>query len=105
MRGKFEQIERANDARLHRVHRIGLIVRRRSGACEIVNLIHRQIDRIDDIVAHEAERVVTQEIAQVLKPPRRKIIDADDEVSFVQKTFAKMRTEKSGTACYKNAPC
>jgi hypothetical protein len=56
-------------------------------------------------VAHEAERVVTQEIAQVLKPSRRKIIDADDEVSFVQKTLAKMGTEKSCSACDKNAPC
>ncbi|MNO01349.1 hypothetical protein D3C81_2214680 [compost metagenome] len=78
---------------------------RRCGACEIVNLVHRQIDRVDNIVTHEAERVVAQEIAQVLKPPCRKIIDADDKVSFVQKTLAKMRTEKSCTACHKNASC
>ncbi len=80
-------------------------MRRRCRTCEIVNLVYRQIDRVDDIVAHEAECVVTQEIAQVLKPSRRKIIDADDEVSFIQKTLAEMRAKKSGTACYKNAPC
>lgn len=80
-------------------------MRRRCGTCEIINLVYRQINRVNDIMAHEAERVVTQEIAQVLKPPRRKIIDANDEVSFVQKTFAKMRAKKSGTARYQNAPC
>ncbi len=79
-------------------------MRRRSRACQIVDLVHRQIDRVDDIVTHEAERVVTQEIAQVLKPPRRKIIDADDEVAFVQKTFAKMRAKKSRATGDKDAP-
>ena len=72
--------------------RVGLIVRRRRRAGEIIDLVYRQIDRINDVVSYIAERVKAQEVAQIFHSSRGKIVHTDDGPTFTQKKFTKMRS-------------
>jgi hypothetical protein len=77
-------------------------MRRRSRACQIVDFINRQIERMHNVMANEAECVVAQQIAQVFDTPRGKIIDTDNEITFAQEPFAKMRTQEPCSASNEN---
>ena len=70
--------------------RIGLIMRRRGGTGEVVDFIDRNVYRLDNIMANEAECVVAQQVAQIIHAARREIVQANDGVSVFQQALTKM---------------
>jgi hypothetical protein len=75
-------------------------MRRGGRAGEIVDFVDRQIEWFHDIVAYEAESIEVQEMPYVLHSTRGKIVHANDRLPFLQKTLAKVRSKKAGTAGY-----
>ena len=63
--GQFQQVECTEDRRLHRVDRIGLVVRRRCRAGKVVDFIDLDVDRIDDVMPDDAEAVEVAEMADI----------------------------------------
>jgi len=58
---------------------------------------------IDDVVPHEFEALVREEMRDVLFPAGEQIVDADDFVTVLEQTIAQMRAKEAGTAGDKNA--
>ena len=76
--GKSEHIYRTHNARLHRLHRIVLVMNRRRGAGKVIYLIHFQEDWLDDVVAHKFEVLVTKQMENVFSSPGKEIVETDD---------------------------
>jgi hypothetical protein len=76
---------------------------RRGGTREVVDLVNLEQDRFSHIVPDELKSVVVQQVKDVFLSPGKKIVKTNNFVAFVQKSFAKMRSDKSGTAGDKNS--
>ena len=100
---KAEHIDRAHDVGLDGLDRIVLVMDRRRGASEIIDLIDLEQDRLGHIVTDELEIVVVQQMRDVLFAAGKEIVETDDLVAFIKKPFAKMRTDKPGPAGDKNS--
>ncbi|KAM0953272.1 hypothetical protein DsansV1_C02g0022301 [Dioscorea sansibarensis] len=53
----------------------------RSGASEMIDLIHFQQDRLHNIMPDELKLWITEMVDQILLPPSKKVIDHDDAVT------------------------
>ena len=72
--------------------------RRRAG--QIVDLVDLDIERHRDVVTHDFEARVAEQMFDVLPPAGVVIVDAQDFVAFGQKPLAKMRADETGAAGY-----
>lgn len=54
---------------------------RRSGASEMIDLIHFQQDRLHNIMPDQLKPRITEVVDQILLPPCKKVIDHDDAVT------------------------
>ena len=89
-----------------RCHGIGLVVRWRCGAGQIVDVVEtRQLvfERPHDVVFNDLEPPAGCQRANVCWPPSVKIVDADHMVALTHQVFAEMRAEKARAACHYNA--
>ena len=80
-----------------------LIVRRRGGAGQVVNLIDLVFERLGHIVADQFEIGIAHEVGDVALPAGEKIVEADDFISLVEKSLAEMGPKKAGSAGDQNA--
>jgi hypothetical protein len=72
-----------------------------NGGCrtgQVVDLIHFEVDGVGDIVTNAFEVVIPEEMADVVLAAREKIVKAQDLLSFGEKPFAQVRSEKTGAA-------
>jgi hypothetical protein len=67
-------------------------------AREVVNPIYLELERVDDIVTHELEAGITDEMLDIRLTTGEEIIETDDFVSLLDKTVAEMGTKESGSA-------
>ena len=67
-----------------RLDRIKLIVNRRGGTSEIVNLIYLDIQRKCDIMPQQFESRILDQIQNIVLVPRKKVVDAKDFMTFIQ---------------------
>ena len=70
--------------------------RRRAG--EVVDLVHLQPERLDDVVAEELEVGLREEVGDVGFLAREKVVDADHVVSQGDQPFAEVAAEEAGAA-------
>ena len=98
MRAFTEHIDRAHHVCLDRLDRVVLVMNRRCGTRQIVDLIDLKQYRLRHVMADEFKSVVVQEFGDILLASGKKIVEADDFAAFAQQSFAQMRTDKSGTA-------
>jgi hypothetical protein len=96
-----EAVDRPHDRRLRRLDGIELVVRRRGGTGEVVDLVHLILERVDDVVPHKFEGGWPAG-ARCWFPPGEKIVEADDLVPVLEQAIAEMGTQKAGAAGDKN---
>jgi hypothetical protein len=93
-----QAVDGTHDGRLGRLDGVELVVRRRGGAGQIVNLIHLELEGIDDVVPYQLESGVIQEVRNVGLPSGEEIIEANDFMPLRQQPIAEMGTQKPGAA-------
>lgn len=101
--GQPQHIDRAVHAGLGGLHRIKLVVNRRRWTGQVVDLVHLNIERKGNIVAHELEVRVIEQMGDVVLGAGEEVVQTDDVMSVVQKALAQMRAEKAGAASDKDA--
>ena len=65
---------------------------------QVVDLVHFQVDRQDDVVADQLEVGLSQQVADVGFLAGEEVIQADHVVSLADELFAEMGAEKAGPA-------
>lgn len=73
-----------------------LIVNRRGGTCQVIDLIYLNIEREGDVVAHQLKMWIIQQVRNVVFRASKEIVDADDIVTLGKQTLAKVRAKKAG---------
>jgi hypothetical protein len=96
--GEAQYVDRTVDARLRRLHRVELIVDGRGRAGEVVDLVYLDIEREGDVMAHQFETRLLQEVGDVVLPAGEKIIDTQNILALRDEPLAQVRAEESGAA-------
>jgi hypothetical protein len=69
----------------------------------VVDLIHLDDVRLDDVVTDELEMVVTEEVLDISARSGKEVVEAGDFVAVSQQTFAKVRAQEAGAAGHQDA--
>jgi len=96
--GQAQHVDGAVHAGLGGLHRIVLVVDRRSRAGEIVDLVDLDIERERHVMAHQLEARIAQAIDDVLLVAGEIVVDAQDVVAARQKALAEMRPQEARAA-------
>jgi hypothetical protein len=67
---------------------------------EIVDLVHLDKERKGYVVAKEFEFRIPQQMQHILPSSGEEVVDAENVVAVVQKPFAQVRTQETGSAGY-----
>lgn len=93
--GQAEHVDGAMHAGLGGLHRIELVVNGRGWAGQVVDFVHFKVQRKSDVVADDFKAWIAKQVRDVLLGAGEEIVHADDLVSFTEKPFAKVRSEKA----------
>ncbi len=96
--GQAEGVECAHYIGLDGFYGVVLIMYGGGWTGKVENTIGLYHDRVCDVMSNEFEVWVVQEVGDVLLASRKEIIQAEYFFTAVQQLFAKVRTNKSGTA-------
>src|SRR5262249_38302445 len=80
------------------LHRIKLVVNGRSRTGQIENFIGLDVERETNVMAHQLEASIRQQMMHVASGPGVEIINAQNFVAAFQQAIAKVRSNKSGSA-------
>lgn len=97
-----QHVDRAVNRRLCRLHRIMLVVDRRSRAGEIEDLVNFDEERKAHVVAKEFEPRVLMQMLDVPLGARKEIVDAQDIMPLFEQPVDQVRPEEPGSAGYQN---
>jgi hypothetical protein len=87
------------DARLRRLHGVELIVDRRGGTGEVVDLVDLERQRHRDVVRISLEdRVRAAGAATFARVPREEVVEAQHFVSLGEQSLAEMRADEARAA-------
>jgi hypothetical protein len=67
-----------------------LVVDRRAGTGEVVDLLHLEQEGLADVVAHQLEPPRVGQVADVLPPSREEVVETDDMVALPDRTLAQL---------------
>ena len=101
--GEAEQVDRAMDRRLGRLDGIVLVMDRRGGAGEVVDFVDFDEQREGDVVAHQLEFRVGEEVRDIGLVAGEEIVGANDFMAVVQQSLAQMRAEETGASGHQDA--
>jgi hypothetical protein len=85
-------------ADLRGLHRIKLVVNGRSRTGQIENFIDFDVERETNVMAHQLEARIRQQMMHVASRPGVEIIDAQNLIAAFQQAIAKVRSNKSRSA-------
>ena len=88
---------------LHRLDGVVLVVGGGSWAGEVVDAVNLELERVDDVMAHEFEAGIADEMLDVRLTTSEEIIKTDNFMSLLDKTVAEMGTKESGSAGNENS--
>lgn len=98
---EIQYVLRSEDVRHHRGNRIHSIYCRRCRTGQVINLIQFiRLERLVDVMLYERKSRTNQKVGNILLHSSAQIIQASDFVSFIQKSTAKMRSQKTGSTGY-----
>jgi hypothetical protein len=75
---KVEHVDRAQHIGANRAHGIGLVLHRRGGAGEIVDLIDVDRERSGHVMRHGCESRLSDEVPDILHPAGQLVVRTDD---------------------------
>lgn len=82
--------------------RVVLVMHRRGGAGEVVDLVNFQENRLDDVVPDELEPGVAEVVHQVVLPPREEVIHHDHAVPSLHQTVHEVAPHEAGPTSHQN---
>ena len=88
--GQAQHVDGAEHAGLGRLHGVELVVDGRGGAGQVVDLVHLDVERKADVVAHQLEVRVVEQVRDVAPASGEEIVDAEHVVAFLQQEGAKV---------------
>ncbi len=91
-------MDRTHHRGLDRLDRVVLIVRRRGGAGEVVDLIDLEFERLGHIVADQFEIGMLEQVGDIAFAAGEKVVEANHLVALAEKPFAKMGAQKARSA-------
>jgi hypothetical protein len=94
--GKPEHVDCAMHRGFGRLHRVVLVVDRRSGTGEIVDLVDLDIERKRHIVAQEFEARIGVEMVDIALRAGEEIVEAQHFVAFGKQPVRQVRAEEAG---------
>ena len=86
--GQAKHVLRSHEGGLHGLYRVVLVVHRRGGAGQVVNLVDFCAERLGDVVPDELEVWFRQKIADVFPARREEVVQAYDVVPLVDEPSA-----------------
>ena len=96
--GKPEAVDGPDHGGLHGLDGIVLVVRRGSGAGEVVDAIDLELERVDHVVTDEFEVGIADEMLNVGLASSEEVVEADDFMSLLDEAIAEVGTKESGAA-------
>ena len=96
--GQAEHVDGAVHAGLGGLHGVELVVDGRSRAGQVVDLVDLDVEREGDVVAHELEVGVVEQMQDVVLGAGEKVIEAEDIVAVGEQALAEVGTEEAGAA-------
>src|SRR5262249_16834055 len=85
-----EHVERAVDRGADGPHRIALVVDRRRGAGEVIDLVDLDDDGLGDVVADELEATLAEEGLDALARAGEEVVEANDLIAVGEEAPAEM---------------
>jgi hypothetical protein len=88
--GVLEQMEGAQHARLQSVDRVALVLRRRSGAGKIVDLVGLQVlgQGLDDVMRENAEASIAAQMVDVAGTAGLEVVEAENPMATGEQRLA-----------------
>lgn len=93
--GEPQHVDGSDDAGLNGLDRIVLVVNRRRGTGQIIDLINFEQDRFNHVVTLEFKPRIAQEVRDIFAPSGEEVVETDHFVLFGQQAFAKVRTQEA----------
>src|SRR6185369_13129140 len=78
-----KHIDRAHYIRLHCLYRVVLVVHRRRGTREVIDLIDFEEYRLGDVMTQQLEALIIEQVKDIFAPAGEEIIEAEHLVTFV----------------------
>jgi hypothetical protein len=97
-----QHVDRADHAGFHRLDRVVLIVARRGGAGEIVNLVDFERDRMRDVMPHELEVGLAEQMVDVRLLAGEEVVEANHIMPLADEPLTNMRPQKPGAPGHQN---
>uniref|UniRef100_A0A2P2M447 Uncharacterized protein n=1 Tax=Rhizophora mucronata TaxID=61149 RepID=A0A2P2M447_RHIMU len=91
-----QHVQRTHHIGLDSLDRIELIMDRRCGASQVVDLINFQQNRLDDIVSNELKSRIPKQMHQVFFPSGEKVINHDNLIPARDQLIHEMAADKPG---------
>ena len=101
--GHAQHVDRPHHRGLHRLDGIVLVVARRGGAGQVVDLVDLQQDRQRHVVANQLEVRPAEQMGDVRLLAGEEVVEADHVVPLLDQPLAEVRAEKAGAAGDQNA--
>jgi hypothetical protein len=88
---------------LCRLDGVGGIGDRRRRGREIVDLVHFELDRVDDVVLDQREIRIGEVVGDVVDPAGGIVVETDDRVPLADQPVAQVGAEKPGASRYESS--
>jgi hypothetical protein len=96
--GQAEHVDGAVHAGLGGLHRVVLVVDGAGRAGQVVDLVHLDKQRKGDVVAHQLEAGVVEQVRDVVLGAGEEVVDTEHVVPFGQQAVAQVAAQKAGAA-------
>ena len=96
--GQAQHVDGAVDAGLGGLDRVVLIMDGRGRAGQVVDLVHLHVEGEGDVVAHQLEVGVVEQVGDVVLGAGEEVIDADDVMAVGEEAFAEVTAQEAGAA-------
>jgi hypothetical protein len=94
-------VQGADDVRLDGLDGIILVMDRRRRTGKVVDLVHLQEDRLNDVVPYQFEIGILQQCMDVPPSSGKKIVQTEDLMPLAEQTLAEMGPEETGASSNK----
>jgi hypothetical protein len=96
--GQAQHVDGAVHAGLGGLHRVELVVDRRGRAGQVVDLVDLHVEREGDVVAHQLEVRVAEQVDDVVLGAGEEVVHAEHVVAVGDQALAEVRAEEAGAA-------
>ncbi len=96
--GQAEHVDGPMDAGLGGLDRVVLIMDGRGRAGQVVDLVHLHVKGEGDVVAHQLEVGVVEQVGDVVLGAGEEVINADDVMAVGEEAFAQVAAQEAGAA-------